>query len=225
MLSNMKNLFPSAAARQKSAEDMKRDADRARRALSRRTGMMIGKLNHQVIGLEEKRRDSHNAARTALVAGDKASAQRHIIAARQKLCLIEKVEKQRFVFEHVAVMTEINISEREMTELMVDMAKVNNIDPVRVDNALQDVMAAIEKGRESDDIWDMVSKEQMHALGLSGSTVPSADKMLEELAAEVAQGIRAGTDPVALATPGNEPVNQRIGEGRARLTRLVESLK
>lgn len=225
MLENLRKVFPSSSDRKKSEEDKRRDVDLARRALVRRTRMMVQKLDSQVIGLEEKRRESHDAARAALAAGDKTTAQRHVQAVRQKLFLIEKVEKQRFVFEHAAVMTEINVSEREMTDLMMEMAKVNNVDPARVDTALQEVMAAIEKGKESDEIWDMVSKDQMRALGLSGSTVPSADKMLEDLASEVAQGIRAGADRGAVAAAGIDPVKQRIGEGRARLTRLVEGLK
>jgi len=224
LLDHLRKVFPSGVARRKAEDDAKREAEVARRALVRKARMMIQKLDGQIDGLEGKRRESHDAARTALAAGDRAAAHRHVQAARQKLLLIEKVEKQRFVFEHAAVMTEINVSEREMTDLMMEMARVNNLDPARIDTALQEVTAAIERGQESDDLWDMVSKDQMRSLGLAGSTVPSADKMLEDLASEVAIGIRAGTDRATVDVLP-DPLKQRIGEGRARLTRLVDGLK
>ncbi|MCZ8150637.1 MAG: hypothetical protein O9325_22620, partial [Roseomonas sp.] len=224
MLGPLNRVFPNAAARRQAAEDQKRAADAARKTLVRRTRGMIQKLDDQIAGLDQKRRESHDAARRALAAGDSASAQRHVLSVRQKMLLIETVEKKRFVFEHAAVMTEVSVSEREMTELMVEMARVNHVDPVRIEQALQGVMASIERGREGEDIWDEMSKAQIRDLGLTSSTVPSTDKLLQDLASEVAQGIRTGYD-LASTAPGDAAMKQRIGEGRARLNRLVGGIK
>jgi hypothetical protein len=224
MLRPLQRVFPSAAAKRQAAEDQKRNADIARRTLVRKTRGMVQKLDEQIVNLDHKRRESHDAARRSLASGDSASAQRHVLAVRQNLLLIETVEKRRFVFEHAAVMTEMSVSEREMTELMVDMARVNHVDPARIEQALQGVMATIERGHENEGIWDEMSKAQIRDLGLSSSAVPSVDKLLQDLSNEVAQGIRTGSD-LAGAAPADGAVKQRIGEGRARLTRLVEGLK
>jgi hypothetical protein len=231
----IRRLFPSAADQRRAAEKKEReeqeaadkkklDADTARRALVRKARGMVLKLDEQIVNLDHKRRESHDAARRSLASGDSASAQRHVLAVRQKLLLIEKVEKKRFVFEHAAVMTEMSVSEREMTELMADMARVNHVDPARIEQAMQGVMEAIERGHENEGIWDDMSRAQIRDLGLSSSAVPSVDKLLQDLSNEVAQGIRTGSD-LAGAAPTDGAVKQRIGEGRALLTRLVDDLK
>jgi hypothetical protein len=223
-LGPLQRVFPNDAARRKAAEDKKRDADIARRTLVRKIRGASQKLDEQIASLEVKRRESHDAARRALAAGDSASAQRHVVAVRQKMLLIETVDKKKFVFDHAAMKFEANISTAEMTELITEMARATHLDPVRIEQAVQGVTEAIDRGQDADGIWDEMSKTIIRDLGLANSSVPSTDKLLQDLSNEVAQGIRSGSD-LAGAAPVDVAVKQRIGEGRARLTKLVEGLK
>ena len=231
----IRRLFPNAADQRRAAEQREREeqeaADKkkldekiANRKLKREADKIIEEIKKDCEDLESERQNNLAAARRALASGDRDAAERHVSAVREKMLAMEDLDRQLIVFKRAANVTEMTVRERTMTALMGEMAKVSQVDPALVESAMEKVRVSIEHGNDTRAIWAQMSNDIKNGLGVSSSSVPTAKKLLEDLSTEVAKDIREGPN-LAGAAPADGAVKQRIGEGRARLTRLVEDLK
>jgi hypothetical protein len=239
-------LFPTAANQRRAAEQREREqreaaeqrereereaADKkqldekiANMRRRRKADRIIEAIKKDCENLESERQNNLDAARSALAAGDRDAAERHVSAVREKMLSIEDLDRQLIVFKRAANVTEMTVREREMTALMVEMAKVSQVDPALVESAMEKVRVSLEHGNDTRAIWAEMSNDIKNGLGVTSSSVPTAKKLLEDLSTEVAKDIRKGPN-LAGAAPTDGAVRQRIGEGRALLTRLVDDLK
>ncbi len=231
----IRRLFPNAADQRRAAEQREREeqeaADKkkldekiANRKLKREADKIIEEIKKNSEDLDSERQNNLAAARRALASGDRDAAERHVSAVREKMLAMEDLDRQLIVFKRAANVTEMTVRERTMTALMGEMAKVSQVDPALIESAMEKVRVSIEHGNDTRAIWAQMSNDIKNGLGVASSSVPTAKKLLEDLSTEVAKDIREGPN-LAGAAPTDGAVKQRIGEGRARLTRLVEDLK
>ncbi|MCA3370932.1 MAG: hypothetical protein INF89_15655 [Roseomonas sp.] len=242
----IRRLFPSAADQRRAAEQREREEREAvekkereeqeaakkkeldekilKMQRRREADKIIEDIKKDCEDLESERQNNLAAARRALAAGDRDAAERHVSLVRDNMVDLKTLDTQLIVFRRVAKEAKIAGRGSQMTVLMGGMAQDSQVDPALIESVMQRVRASIDLGSDTRAIWTQMSDDIKNGLGVSSSSVPTAKKLLEDLSAEVAKDIREGPN-LAGAAPTDGAVKQRIGEGRARLTRLVEDLK
>jgi hypothetical protein len=242
----IRRLFPSAADQRRAAEQREREEREAvekkereeqeaakkkeldekilKMQRRREVDKIIEEIKKDSEDLESERQNNLAAARRALAAGDRDAAERHVSAVRENMVDLKSLDIQSIVFKRVAKEAKMAGRKLRMTALMDGITQDIQVEPALVESAMDKIRVSIEHGNDTRAIWTQMSDDIKNGLGESSSSVPTAKKLLEDLSTEVAKDIREGPN-LAGAAPTDGAVKQRIGEGRARLTRLVEDLK
>lgn len=213
------DFFKSKAQREKELRvkqrKAKRDAETA-----------IDTVKDRANKLKADRDKAWKEARQYLKDGQKAASQRSLQSCRACEMLMTKLEMKRWVFEQLITKMELSQTDQDFTNALHALNAVIKIDPERVEDVLGEVEDKLGEQVDVDKIWERVYGKEMAGVETKMTDViPSIEEMEQQLQDEVAEDIgdRKGTRK---ASEKEDPgLAEKIGEGRARLRKLMEDDK
>jgi hypothetical protein len=157
-------------------------------------------------------------AREAMKSGQKAAAQRLLTSYRAAQVLSTKLEQKRWVFEQYLTRMEMASSDQEFSDALAGLNKVVNIDPEKVADVFDSAQEILGEQVDADCFWEkLYTKEMDGAEGSMEDYIPSMEEMATQLEQEAAVEVGGGS-----ADRVNNAIDQRIGEGQARVRKLLD---
>ncbi len=214
----LEDIFKSKAQREKELRVKQRKAKRQAEG-------SIDAVKERVEKLKADRDKAWKEARQYLKDGQRAASQRSLQSCRACEMLMTKLEMKRWVFEQLITKLELSQTDQDFTNAMHSLNAVIAIDPERVEDVLGEVEDKLGEQVDVDKIWERVYGKEMAGVETKMTDViPSLEEMEQQLQDEVAEDIgeRKGARKAKDEESG---ISEKIGEGRARLRKLMEDEK
>jgi hypothetical protein len=211
------DLFKSKAERDK-------ELRKERRRAFRQAENAVDTVKERVGNLKTERDRSWNEAREYLKAGQKAAAQRCLQSVRATELMVDQLEKKRWVFEQLLTRLESSKSDLEFSQALRAINAVVEIDPETVADVLDEVQDKLGEQVDVDKIWNKMFDREMAGTERASDMVPTVEDMMRDLEDEVVADVRGGK-AVESESGGGSPISEEIGEGRAKLKKLLEDEK
>lgn len=212
----LKDLFKSARERDK-------DKERKRRHAFRAAERVVDDVKDRVNKFKKESEVVWAEAREYRKAGQKAASLRALQSYRANQIMGQKLEMKRWVYEQLVTKLELAKSDEAFTNALGLIDTVVAIDPEKVDDVLSTVEDKLGEQVDVDRIWEkMYGKEMEGVKGAMEDVVPSMDELEKQLEDEAAEEIGDKTTAIKESTGTGKSVAEKIGEGRARLKKLLE---
>lgn len=210
------DLFKSKAERDK--EDRKK-----RRQAFRQAENAVDAVKDRVGALKAERDRSWGEAREYLKSGQKAAAQRCLQSVRANELMVDQLEKKRWVFEQLLTRLESSKTDQEFSQALRAIDAVVEIDPETVAEVLDEVQDKLGEQMDVDKVWNKMFDREMVGVERASDMVPSVEDMMRDLEDEVVADVRGGK--AVESETGGSQIAEEIGEGRAKLKKLLEDEK
>jgi len=208
----------------KSKAERERDAQKKRRKAFRDAENAVDLVKERVGKMKAERDKAWGEAKKYLRDGQKGAAQRCLQTCRASELLMSKLEMKRWVFEQLLSKLELAKSDQDFTQALGAINTVVKIDPEAVANVLDEVHDKLGEQVDTDKIWERVYGKEMEGVkNREDEVVPSMEDLEKQLQDEVAAEI--GGSPSAgqrIKSGDGGGVKDRIGDGKARLKKLME---
>lgn len=200
------------------AEARRRAERKARRHAFRQANSAIDTIKDRQKDLEKESKKQWAAAHEALKSGQKAAANRALVAYRASQVLAMKLEQKCWAFQQYVVKLEMAQSDTEITSALNSINKIMKIDPDKVADVFADAEDKLGEQLEVDKFWEkQYGKEMEGASGALEDFIPSLEQMTLELehgvAAELGQAAPMSVDSA---------INERISSGQQRVKDLLD---
>ena len=169
-------------------------------------------------GLDKEAKQSWEKAREALKNGEKAAANRALIAARAAQTMAMKLEQKRWVFEQYLAKMEVAQSDNQFAEALGQINKIIRIDPERVEDVFGAAQDMLGEQIDADRFWNRMYESEMEgASGALQDHIPS----IEEMAVELEQQVAADVGGSAVPMSADKAIDDRITAGQQRVNDLL----
>lgn len=168
--------------------------------------------------LDKEAKQNWDKAREALKNGEKAAANRALIAARAAQVMAMKLEQKRWVFEQYLAKMEVAQSDNQFAEALGQINKIIRIDPDRVEDVFGAAQDVLGEQVDADRFWNKMYESEME--GASGSLQDHIPSM-EEMSSELEQQVAAEVGGVAAPTSAGKAIEDRISAGQQRVNDLL----
>lgn len=168
--------------------------------------------------LDKEAKQNWDKAREALKNGEKAAANRALIAARAAQVMAMKLEQKRWVFEQYLAKMEVAQSDNQFAEALGQINKIIRIDPDRVEDVFGAAQDVLGEQVDADRFWNKMYESEME--GASGSLQDHIPSM-EEMSSELEQQVAAEVGGAAAPTSASKAIEDRISAGQQRVNDLL----
>lgn len=168
--------------------------------------------------LDKEAKLNWDKAREALRNGEKAAANRALIAARAAQIMAMKLEQKRWVFEQYLTKMEVAQSDNQFAEALGQINKIIRIDPESVEDVFGAAQDLLGEQVNADRFWNRMYESEME--GASGSLqdhIPSMEEMASELEQQVAAEVGGSAAPMS----ADKAISDRISAGQQRVNDLL----
>lgn len=207
----MFGIYFTAAARRRAER-------KARRRAFREAENAIDTVKARQKDLEKESKKQWVAAHEALKSGQKAAANRSLVAYRASQVLAMKLEQKCWAFQQYVVKLEMAQSDSEFSSALNSINKIIQIDPDKVADVFEDAEDKLGEQLAVDKFWEKVYGKEME--GASGSLedyIPSVEEMTMELEHGVAAELGSAAPAAADAT-----INDKILSGQQKVKDLLD---
>ena len=195
-----------------------RKARRDRRHAFREAERAIDSVKERQRDLEKEAKKQWVAAREATKNGEKAAAQRALVAYRASQTLILKLEQKRWLFEQYYTKMQVAGSDSQFASALGALNKVVDIDPEKVMDVFDTANDLLGEQADSDRFWEkMYNKEAEGATTAAEDRIPSMEDLGAQLEQEVAAELGGAAAPAAAAGE----IDSRIAAGQDRVRSLL----
>lgn len=213
------DLFKSKKEREREA---RREERKAKRTASRDLERSLDSLKSKIKEIRTKKDKDWEQAKQYMKSGQKAAANRLLKTCRAGELLASKLERKAWFWEQKAINLETGVADKTLALGMQELAKLNQIDPEQIDEALMDVQDVLDEQVDVDRMIDREYNKEMEGLAEEEAVdVASLEDMEKELLDEVA--VEIGDDSITeTENMEKETGEENIGELRDRLKDLLE---
>jgi len=205
----------------KSKHERGRIKEKRRRKAFRDAENAVDIVKERVAKLKHERDKSWTEARHYLKDGQKAASRRCLQACRASEMLVGKLEIKRWIFEQILSKLELSKSDQDFTNALEALNTVIEVNPEAIVDVLDNVQDKLGEQADSDKIWErMYSKELDSVNTIMTDYIPSLEEMEKQLQDEAVMEVGSGEHEPAAS---NTELKQRIGEGRKKLSELLEN--
>ena len=209
----------------KSKQERERDHTKRLRKLSRDAEGAVDVVKDRIGKLKKDRDKAWGEARQYLKDGQKAAAQRCLQTCRASEVMMGKLEMKRWVFEQLTTKLQLAKTDQDLTQALGAFSTEVKIDPDQLADVLGEVEDKLGEQVDTDKIWEKTHSKEMEGVETQMTDViPSVEDMMKQLVDEAAEDI--GESRVSKKKTDKESgLNEKIGEGKARLKKLMEDEK
>ena len=188
-----------------------------RKAL-RKLDMATEQANGLTGALKQKCLARRAEAYNFLKAGQRRQAEAKMAEFRTFETLLSKQEKKCWLIEYYKTQVESAEADNSFAAAMIELFKVVQIEPAKIETMFSSVDNVLDGQSDIDSIFDAVYKEQTAKGAVSfSSSIPSLDKMMEELEKEVAIDVGGGkiasNDLGVKTAPTLDEIDKLLEEG------------
>ena len=205
----------------KSKKEREKEERKARRRAFRMAENAVDTVKDRIDSLEKERERSWSEARAKLRDGQEAAAQRHLKSCRASEVMMQRLEVKRWVFEQLVTKLELAQSDADLATALKELNHLIKVDPDDLADILSDTAELGEEQDEMEKIWAKEYEREMKGVEKRTDAIPSMEEMQKQLEDEVAADIGGTTGGEAK----QDSLDERIGEGQAKLKKLLEDDK
>lgn len=200
------------------AESRRRAQRRERRRAFREADNAIDAVKDRQKNLEKESKKHWATAHEALKNGQKAAANRSLVAYRASQVLAMKLEQKCWAFQQYVVKLQMAQSDTEFSSALQSINKIMNIDPEKVEDVFADAEDKLGEQIAVDKFWEKVyGKEMEGATGALEDYIPTVEQMSVELEHGVAAELGSAAPMAA-----NGSIDERISSGQQRVKDLLD---
>ena len=201
----------------KSKKEREREDRRDRRRAFRDAENRIEDVKDRVKQMQKDADKQWAVAREALKSGQKAAAQRGLVAYRASQVLQTKLEQKRWVFEQYLTKMQVAQTDQEFASAMGALNKVVQINPDQVADVFEASQDILGEQMDADRFWSkMYDKEMEGASGSLEDRIPTVDELSKQLEAE------AGAEVGGSAEKAGAELDARVKSGQDRVKKLLD---